>query len=93
MPGGVIAVHLSNRHLYLILPTYSVAKHHGLFAGLFRTYPTATPYASEWMLITEDRAFLDSLRGERSLVKAQIQPMTPWTDDHAPLFPIMRGIR
>jgi spermidine synthase len=91
-PDGVIAVHLSNRHLYLLLPGVNVATHAGFDARIYRTYPKETPYASEWMLATDDQAFVEAMKSEPALLRAKAPFMQPWTDDHAPLFPVMRKI-
>ena len=86
-PGGVIAVHLTNRHLNLLPPAWAVAQQVHMQAAFFGT---SGDYASRWLLISSDAAFLERLHQAPTYRTGMIQQMDPWTDDHAPVFPILR---
>lgn len=88
-PGGVIAVHLSNRHLRL-LPAVWASSKRWYDGALFETDIKETPYPSTWLLLSRDRAFLEASRAWPTFSGGSENPIPPWTDDHAPLFPIMR---
>lgn len=88
--GGVIAVHLSNRHLDLLPPVWAAAKRFRLAAAPFITTTQETPYPSFWLLASEDHAALSSFRDEKSFRSGPVREMRPWTDDHAPLFPVLK---
>jgi spermidine synthase len=89
-PGGVIAIHLTNRHLDLGPVAWAVCKEAGLSCVGFLPAPDQSAYTSAWALASEDRAFLHSLRSQRGFRDPKMRPMQPWTDDYAPLFPVFR---
>jgi SAM-dependent methyltransferase len=89
-PGGVIAIHLTNKHLDLGPVAWAVCKQAGLSCVGFLTTADQSPYPSAWALASEDRAFLHSLRSQPAYKDPKMRPMQPWTDDHAPLFPVFR---
>ena len=93
--NGILAVNVSNRHVN-VKPVVQV---HAESLGMEVRWVTATspsvigPYVSHWLLMTRDRAFLewpelvDRARplanpGERARRWA-------WSDDHAPILPLL----
>jgi len=89
-PGGIIAVHISNRFLDLHSVVFNAAKAHGMQAILIVDYPSATYDSTEWVLVS---------RNERLLRSAEVRaatsgwpddmPEVKWTDDFASLWPIV----
>jgi spermidine synthase len=88
--GGVLAVHTSNRHLDLVSPVAAAAKHFGLNAACFSTTALSTPHPSEWILLSGDAKFINSLRTFETYRPIAARQMAPWTDNHAALFPLLR---
>lgn len=92
--GGVIVAHLSNLHLHLYPPVRVVTHQLGMSAVLLATLMEETPYPSEWLIISTDTRFLDTLRSAPAYRDWPVpQHLKAWTDDHAPLFPVLRGFR
>lgn len=62
-PGGVIAIHVSNRHLALTELSFRLARANGLAAAAIRTAsaPKLTSVSSRWVLIAREPERLDSL--------------------------------
>jgi spermidine synthase len=101
-PGGVIAVHISNRYLDLEPVVARVAReheYHGIVA--VRTEEVFLAYApSVWVLLSKDPEFAkgspctsdaDGQGGVRPLVA---DPQTPlWTDQYNNLFQVLRKAR
>ena len=88
--GGLIAAHLSNLHLNLLPPVWAAARKMNFSAAVFATVSRQTPYPSEWLLITADTGFLDSLRSDPAYRDWRVRQVQPWTDDRAPLFLSLR---
>jgi spermidine synthase len=95
-PGGVLAFHVSNRHLSLAPPLARLAMHHGLTA--FRGYEreadasaTEGKTASEWIFMAADPRDLGHLAtdpGWERLTAAPGQPL--WTDDYSSVLSVLR---
>jgi hypothetical protein len=92
-PTGVIAVHVSNRHLDLSPVVFGLHEHFQTRIGLVDNardegYGEA---ASEWILVTKNDEFMDS-----PAVRDAITPVEPdkklplWTDQYSNLFQIMQ---
>jgi spermidine synthase len=95
-PDGVIAVHVSNRHLDLI-PVVAADMAH-LTMDMVYLYWTEDPmpfgfHSSRWLLMSHNRAFLQS----EPIAARASRPDSPfadrliaWTDDYASLLPIIK---
>jgi SAM-dependent methyltransferase len=93
-PNGVLAVHISNRHLRLDAVVRGLAEH---FQLPYVSILNAGNYErgvlpSEWMLLTRDAAFLSEPRvhssARRTAARAD-KPARLWTDQHSNLFEIL----
>jgi SAM-dependent methyltransferase len=82
-PDGVIAFHISNRHLNLAPVVAGLANHFGLHS-IYINDDDAT-----WALLARQPASLD---GARPFASPDLVPQTPrlWTDDYASLLPILK---
>lgn len=92
-PDGIIAVHVSNRHLDLTPVVYGLAKH-------FKTRLTEVhnsrddgwgEAASDWILLTRNLPFLnsDAIREHGMDVPPPTKDIPLWTDQYSNLFQIM----
>ena len=91
-PGGIIAFHISNRHVDLEPPIALLAASAGMQAR--HVYSLANEsrgeYTSTWMLVTNNAAFFQ----QPELVSHAFYPETlpglrPWTDDFSSLLPVL----
>ena len=92
-PGGVLAFHISNRHVDLEPPIAALAASAGMEARHVYSLGKDTPgeYSSTWILVTDNASFF--LQPE--LVAHAFFPDTrpglkPWTDDYSALLPVLR---
>lgn len=94
-PGGILAVHISNRHLDLRPVVEGLARHHGL------RFVTITDnvddkewwlYTSTWMLLSADPARLEvpEIRNAAEAAPDDTAEVVDWTDGHASLFSILK---
>ncbi len=94
-PRGVIAVHVSNRHLDL----GPVVRAHAVAGGLsFSTVVSPGDLDSginraRWLLLTEDPDLPRWLRGLGLSADKESEETLLWTDDLAPLLPTLRVLR
>ncbi|MEN9938731.1 MAG: hypothetical protein RLZZ387_5310 [Chloroflexota bacterium] len=97
-PGGVLALHITNRHMDLEPVIGALARDAGLTAlvGYDRDISAAdaeqakTP--SRWVVMARDPADLASLASDPFWRPADIRPGTPlWTDDFSSLLAVLRG--
>ena len=89
-PGGVILLHISNRHFHLEGPIAITGKVLGLQNTFVLRAPTK-PYAleSNWMLLAPPDINLIPLnKGKWTQVKTQ-KKIKPWTDDYTDLLDVM----
>ena len=90
-PGGIIAVHISNRHLDLEPVVVGLGQRCGLQVVFRETVSGAdeTQYNTQWMLLTNNKEFL-----ARPEVQDDADEVTKracyWTDDFSDLFTIIR---
>lgn len=91
-PGGVIAVHITNRHLNLLPVTMGLAAHFGFGAREVAWVDTPALWwnsSSRWALLSRNLEFLNNKR-----IMSASQPPNPktllWTDDYTSLIPIMK---
>jgi hypothetical protein len=93
-PGGVIAVHISNRYLRLRPVVEGLAAHYGLASVAVTDEPPDSDwwsYATNWVLLSKDPAAL-AAAGVRDVTEAmdESEKHVDWTDDHASLFGILK---
>ena len=92
-PGGILAVHVSNRYLNLHPVVKAAAEH---FHRTTRVVDTDSDeatgaYGSTWLLLTTDRAFFDQPAfQDNEDVSLLTGPALAWTDDFSNLFRILK---
>jgi hypothetical protein len=91
-PGGIIAFHISNRHVDLEPPIAMLAASAGMQARHVYSLSNETrgEYTATWMLVTDNVAFFR----QPELVSHAFTPDTlpglrPWTDDFSSLLPVL----
>lgn len=104
-PGGIIAVHISNRYIDLEPVVVNVARHFNYRLALIHFEETdgggddgkdwGTPwwmYASSWVLLTRNEEILSSaaIRAAASEVKTNAVRIPLWTDDFASVFQLLQ---
>ena len=90
-PGGVLAVHITNRYVDLKPVVRGAAVALGLEAEHVPSFENGTGWSSDWMLLARDRALLD----EEVVSAATLPPQgradeIPWTDDWSNLFRVLK---
>jgi hypothetical protein len=93
-PGGVLAFHITNRHLTLGPVLTRVGLSHGLVVRLQRqsVNQAITPerFSSEWMVMARDVRDLGSLATDPRWSVPAISRSTPlWTDDFSNIFSVL----
>jgi len=96
--GGIIAFHVSNRHVNLGPPIGLLADDAGMEAKVFATfaddkngYASPGEYGSTWILVSTNHEFF-----QLPEVRLHANPVQPkaglrvWTDDYSSLLPILR---
>jgi spermidine synthase len=93
-PGGVIAAHISNRHLDLQPVLWRLAREYALEIVQVNRFASLAKgeYPSQWVLLTRDPALLDSLQlGSRAQgFDGYSTPVRLWTDDFSNLFQLLK---
>jgi hypothetical protein len=92
-PGGIIAIHVSNRYFNLHFQVFKVADALDLNAALIEDRGDGTySYDSIWMLLTRERGFLDlPAIADRSAQRPSIPTgLRTWTDDFSNLLQILK---
>ena len=93
-PGGVIAIHISNRYLDLQPVVERLAQHFGLATACISddTDEDWWVYSTTWMLVTSDRALLalPEIAGVTAAPTKDARTAALWTDDNANLYSIMK---
>lgn len=93
-PDGVLAVNVSNRHADLSRVARGLAAEHGL-AWRWRRAHAKSPfgrYRSDWMVLARSAELLTAVQQGQGPTNGAPKTGTPlvWTDDYAPLLPLMR---
>jgi spermidine synthase len=91
-PEGIIAVHITNTYFDLQPPLVRIAEYFGLkFAYLHTIGDNKITMYSDWVLLSRDEKFIDSLftPGEATN-NAGNGAVSLWTDDYSNLFQILR---
>ncbi|MSP22034.1 MAG: hypothetical protein EXR66_03275 [Dehalococcoidia bacterium] len=93
-PGGVIAIHVSNRFLDLVPVVRALADARGLGAYYIEN-PNDGEHAvnlSQWVLVTDNQAFLanETVRSSIRDWPEDARPSVLWTDDYSALLPLLK---
>jgi hypothetical protein len=92
-PGGILAVHITNTYFDLRPVLLQVAERFGLkYAMLHTSGDNVTTSYSDWVLLSFDERFLNSLLTppETTLSTPGTSHVSLWTDDYSNLFQVMR---
>jgi hypothetical protein len=90
-PGGIIAVHISNRHLNLEPVVVGLAERFGLKMVAHQTGGDASgaQFSTNWILLTHNEEFLAQSQIQNASETITSSPCY-WTDDFSNLFTIIR---
>jgi hypothetical protein len=93
-PGGILAVHVSNRFLNLVPVVARNAQDYGKAAVLVDDDGQDEDYysSSDWVLVSADASvFSQSFFKDYGVEPAKVRPnLRPWTDDYSNLFQILK---
>jgi len=84
--NGVIAIHISNRFLNLVLPLKAVQEHFGLYARLVDRPKKGLAAASTWVLLSRNERIIERM----SSTELDSRPVRLWTDDYSNLFYVLK---
>lgn len=91
-PGGIIAFHISNRHVDLEPPIAALAESAGMQARHVYTLANEPKgeYTATWMLVTDDAAFFQKPELVAHAFFPETRPgLRPWTDDFSSVLPVL----
>jgi spermidine synthase len=91
-PGGIIAFHISNRHVDLESPIALLAKSVGMHAVTITTPANDQrgEFTATWMLVSENADFFAQPAVATSARQPQeLAGLKPWTDDFSSLLPVL----
>lgn len=92
-PGGVLAVHVSNRYLDLKPVVQRVAESLGKSWGFVRNRADKPNYiyAAEWMLVSSQKEFFDDPDVRDALIPLSSTHLPRlWTDDYSSIFGVLK---
>ncbi len=94
-PDGVLAMHITNRHLDLLPVMENLARHFHLHWALIPFESDKREwwrYSNKWVLLTRDPAFLEqpAIREAATTPEPSARRVPLWTDDYASLFAILK---
>ena len=92
-PGGVIAFHISNRHVDLEPPIWAMASQAGLQSRIVTSYANDArgEFTATWMLVSDNGAFFANPEIVAHSSPAPLNSwVRPWTDDFSSLVPVLR---
>src|SRR5581483_2762624 len=89
--GGVLALHISNRVLNLDPVTRGLAQYLGWPSAeiISLDHPETGESSSRWVVLTEDRGFLERSGLSRHASQPSGGPALLWTDDFASLWRVL----
>ena len=91
-PGGIIAFHISNRHVDLESPIALLARSAGMRTATFTTAANDQrgEFTATWMLLSDNADFYAQPEVARTARQPQEIPgLRPWTDDFSSLLPVL----
>jgi hypothetical protein len=91
-PNGIIAFHISNRHVDLAPPIVLLAQSAGMEARRFNVDKATGPgeYVSTWILVTADPQFFELPEVAPHAHIPEPKPgLKLWTDDYSALLPVL----
>jgi SAM-dependent methyltransferase len=92
-PGGILAVHVSNRYLDLVPIVKLAADHYAKQARNVDSNedPDKDVFAATWVLVSDQAKVFsaDQLKGHADSIRVK-QSIRPWTDDYSSIYPILR---
>jgi len=91
-PGGIIAFHISNKHVDLEAPIALVAKNAGMTAIRVTNSPNDEigEFTSSWMLVSDNTAFFSQPEiAQRAHAPESRAGLRVWTDDYSSLLPVL----
>jgi hypothetical protein len=94
-PNGILAFHISNRHVDLGPPIVLLAQSAGMEVRRFSVDEASGPgeYLSTWMLVTADPQFFDLPEvAPHAHIPAPRPGLKLWTDDYSALLPILNWV-
>ncbi|WP_299645210.1 fused MFS/spermidine synthase [uncultured Chloroflexus sp.] len=95
-PDGILAVHISNRHLDLTPIIWKAARHFDLTVGIIRTDAPpdkeASFFPSVWVLLTRQPTIFNhpKLVGKVDTLENDTSNLRPWTDDYSNLLQVIK---
>ncbi|MCC7119174.1 MAG: fused MFS/spermidine synthase [Anaerolineales bacterium] len=92
-PDGIIAAHISNRHLDLRPIFWRLAEYYNLqMVSVSYAGDAHGEYLTEWLLVTRDPALLQipAIQERSTLFENYTTSIPLWTDDYSNLFQILR---
>jgi SAM-dependent methyltransferase len=92
-PGGVLAVHISNRYLDLVPVVQQAARRYALEARQVENEDddNAGVYRSDWILLSASPAAFEGERLKNAADKIETEPQVGlWTDDYSNLYRILK---
>jgi hypothetical protein len=90
---GIIAFHISNRHVDLAPPIRVMAERAGMQARVVSSYADDArgEFTATWMLVSDDSGFFAQSEVNSHASQApQSSFARPWTDDFSSLLPVLR---
>ena len=93
-PGGVVAFHVSNRHLNLAPVVQQLADHEHMKAILIATGEDESRdvSSSDWVLVTGNESLASVLAYSKDREEIKVAPgLRRWTDDYNSLLPVLRA--
>jgi len=90
--GGIIAFHISNRHVDLEAPIALLAKACGMRAMTVTSAANDDrgEFTATWMLLSDDADFFEKPEVARAgRQPSDIKGLRPWTDDFSSLLPVL----
>lgn len=95
-PDGILAVHISNRHLNLLPVLEALAREFQLHQAVISDDPDAERewwlYPTTWVLLTRHEALLraDEILNATEIPAAEPARAVLWTDDHASVLSVLK---
>jgi spermidine synthase len=92
-PGGVLAVHITNRFLDLLPVVQTAATHFGKQARLVAHEGDRSElsFYSNWVLVTADAAFFEQPALQAAQAIEARPGFVPWRDDYSSLLSVLKN--